>query len=1079
MKSLYQFSKFGAFLMMILSLNVTHAFAQRTKMVSGKVLDAKDKTSIIGATVKIKGTNYGTTTDVNGVFKIEAADNATLTVSYIGYVSQDVPVSKLNDPILLSEDGKVLSEVVVTALGISKESRSLGYAVQNLKAKDIANIPTPNFVNNLQGKLAGVQITNGSAGVGSTSRIVIRGENSFSGTNQPLFVVDGVPISNDTYFNDAIENSSGQGTWAEVDWGNGAADLNPNDVESTTVLKGPAAAALYGSRASNGAIVITTKKGSREKGASGISFNSQTTVESVLRFPALQNQYGAGNGVVDYQYINGGASTENNIPNFGRAFDPNYKVVQFDSPEGPYMAADLAAVKTLPAGTTPTPTPWIGHADNIKKFFGTGLTTQNNVALSLGDKDNNYRISVGNLYNKGEVGKIDLFRNSVSVRAQNKFTDKLTSNVYVDFVNSSSDNRPNIGYGSESVMYTFFGVYGMPLNINIESLQKLWAAGQTNTAQFRYWNNHDNPYLTVNQNTNSFKKNRIIGNAQLKYQFSPTLSAFVRTGIDEYGDNREGHRVFGTVRFPNGGFRTDNVNYVESNTDFLLSYQPVGIKNFNVHVSGGGNRFKQSVNYIRNISNSLISPDLYNFSNALSSLPPELVKQERATYSLYAFSDIDYKGKVYLNLTGRNDWSSTLPTNKNSYFYPSASLSAVLSDIFSLPKAISFLKVRGSAALVGHDADPYSINNTYTTNTPFNNAPLTTITSTLANSNLKPSSTNSLEGGFEVRLFNDRIGLDATYYNSNTKDEIVQVPVPISSGYTAAYVNGGKIKDQGIELVLTATPVRNKKGLTWNTTLNFSHDKSTVEGLPEGLNSYKYADVTQYDRYFRSIQYNAVVGERFGNMYGRYFKRAPDGQIIYKDGLPVTSDETDRKLLGNYNPDFMLGWFNNLNYKKFNFDMTWDWRQGGKYYSYTELGVLQGGMSPLTLPGRAEGTIVGNGVVDNGNGTYSPNTTAVATYKYYTQGIYNPNNNEAFMYNATYLKLREVKLGYTFKHVFGKVSGAKLNASLVGRNLFLITQNKDVDPESLSLRGNKILPGIDFLSYPSTRSYGLNLNLTF
>ncbi|MBU1759699.1 MAG: SusC/RagA family TonB-linked outer membrane protein [Bacteroidetes bacterium] len=1011
MKSIYRFSKFVLFLLVCWLLNLSNSFAQQMKMVTGTVLDSKDRSSIIGASIKVKGTNLGTTTDVDGNFKLEAPENAILTISYIGYASIDIPGSKLISPILLVQDGKILSEVVVTALGISKESKSLGYAVQTLKAKEITNIPTPNFVNNLQGKLAGVQITNGSAGVGSTSRIVIRGENSFSGTNQPLFVVDGVPISNDTYFNDAINNSSGQGTWAEVDWGNGAADLNPNDVESTTVLKGPAAAALYGSRAANGAIVITTKKGKKEADLIGVSFNSQTTVESVLRFPALQNQYGAGNGVVDYQYINGGASTENNIPNFGRAFDPNLKVVQFDSPVGPYMAADLAAVKTLPPGTSPTPTPWIGHSDNIKKFFGTGLTTQNNVALNLGNADNSYRISFGNLYNKGEVGNMDLFRNSISLRAQNKFTDKLTSNVYVDFVNSSSDNRPNIGYGSENVMYTFFGVYGMPLNVNIESLKKLWAAGQTDQTQFRYWNNHDNPYLTVNQNTNSFKKNRIIGNAQLKYQFTPTLSAFVRTGIDEYTDNREGHRVFGTVRFPNGGFRSDNVNFIESNTDFLFNYIPKGIKNFNFNISAGGNRFKQSVNYIRNISNSLITPDLYNFSNSLSYLPPELVKQERATYSLYGFTDIDYKGRVYLNFTGRNDWSSTLPVHKNSYFYPSASLSVILSEVFNLPKAISFLKVRGSAALVGHDANPYAINNTYTTNTPFNNSPLTTITGTLANGNLKPSSTNSVEGGLEIRFLNDRIGLDATYYNSHTKDEIVQVPVPISSGYTAAYVNGGKIKDQGFELVLTATPIRSKKGLNWNTTFNFSHDISTVEGLPEGLNSYKYADVTQYDRYFRSIQYNAIVGERYGNLYGRYFKRDPNGQIIYKNGLPVTSAETDRKLLGNYNPDFMLGWFNTLSYKNFNFDMTWDWRQGGKYYSYTELGVLQGGMSPLTLPGRAEGTIVGKGVMDDGSGKYVPNTVGVATYKYYTQGIYNPNNNEAFMYNATYLKLRELKVG--------------------------------------------------------------------
>lgn len=1063
---------------MICLVMTTGLFAQQAKTVTGKVVDASDNSAIIGATVKVKGSKIGVVTDVNGEFKIQTKANGVLTIGYLGFISKEIPVSQIQGIISLSPDNKLLSEIVVTALGISKQSKALGYSVQALSAKQVASVPDPNLVNDLQGKIAGVQITNGSAGVGSTSRIVIRGENSFAGTNQPLFVVDGVPISNDTYFNDAINNSSNQGTWAEVDWGNGAADLNPNDVDKMTILKGAAAAALYGSRAANGAIVITTKKGHSKNGLVGVTFNSQTTIENVMHFPDLQNQYGAGNGSVDYKYVNGGGSTENNIANFGRAFDPNYLVVQFDSPQGPYMAADLNAVKTLPAGTLPTPTPWVAHTDNINKFFGTGITTQNNIAFSVGDDKNNYRFSAGNLYNHGNVGNIDLIRNTFSFRAQNKYTDKLSSNIYVNYINSYSDNRPNIGYGSENVMYTFHGVYGMPLNINIESLKKLWAAGQTDLTQFRYWNNHDNPYLTVNDNTNSFKKNRIIGNAQLNYQFTPELSAFVRTGIDTYTDDREGERVFGTVRFPNGGFRTDNVNYVENNTDFLLSYKPKSAGDFHVDVSGGGNRFKQSINYVRNIANSLIAPDLYNFSNALTQLPPEFIEQNRATYSLYGFGDIDYKGLVYLNVTGRNDWSSTLPTDKNSYFYPSASLSAILSDIFKMPESVSFFKIRASAAQVGHDADPYSINNTYTTNTPFNNTPLTTITNTLANSNLKPSTTTSYESGIEMRFLKDRLGLEATYYISDTKDEIVQVPVPISSGFTAAFVNGGKIRDKGFELVLTAAPLKSENGLNWNTTINFSHDISTVTGLPDGLSSYKYADVTQYDRYYRSIQYNAVVGENFGNIYGRYFKRAPDGQIIYQNGLPVTSNETDRKVLGNYNPDFILGWYNTFSYKNFDFDMTWDWRQGGSYYSYTELGLLQGGMSPLTLPGRTEG-IIGQGVMLDASGNYVPNNVKVTAANYYLNGIYNPNNNEEFIYSATYVKLREVKLGYTFKHILGKKSQASLNASLVGRNLLLFTQNKDVDPENLALRGNKILPGIEFLSYPSTRSFGANINFNF
>ncbi|HWZ35964.1 MAG TPA: TonB-dependent receptor plug domain-containing protein, partial [Mucilaginibacter sp.] len=335
MRSLYYFSKI-ALSMIIFMVAATQGFAQQARLVSGRVVDVADGTTIIGASVKVKSTGVGVTTDINGNFKVSAADNDVLVISYIGYITQQVPASEASGTIRLASDKRALNEVVVTALGITKQVKSLGYAVQTLTSAQLAGVPDPNLVNDMQGKVAGVQITNGSAGVGSTSRVVIRGENSFSGTNQPLFVVDGVPISNDTYFNDAVNNSSNQGTWAEVDWGNGAADVNPNDVESMSILKGPTAAALYGSRAANGAVVITTKKGKSKAGLSGVQFNSQTTIETIMRFPELQNQYGAGNGSVDYKYVNGGGSTENNIGNFGRAFDPNYMVVQFDSPEGPY-----------------------------------------------------------------------------------------------------------------------------------------------------------------------------------------------------------------------------------------------------------------------------------------------------------------------------------------------------------------------------------------------------------------------------------------------------------------------------------------------------------------------------------------------------------------------------------------------------------------------------------------------------------------------------------------------------------------------------------------------------------------------
>lgn len=1047
--------------------------------VSGVVRDAGDQSVIPRVNIQVKGTNQGTVSDKNGLFHISASPDALLEITSIGYTPREVGVNGQSGlVILLKPNSQALNELVVTALGITKKERAVGYSLQTITHRQFTNAPDPNLVNDLDGKVAGVDITNGGAGVGSTSRIVIRGENSFSGTNQPLFVVDGMPINNETYFNDAIENSSNQGTWAEVDWGNGAAEINPNDIASITVLKGGTAAALYGSRAANGAIELTTKQGSSEPGMVGVSFTSTNTIETPLKLPQLQNQYGAGNGQTPYQYVDGTQSYENNIPNFGLKFDPSTLVKQFDGPAGPFQGADLVERSLHPQDTL-TPTPWIGHADHFRKFLQTGFTTMNTVALSGSSSRGNYRLSLGNMYNSGILPNTDLKRYTMALRTEHHFGDKLTTNVFVNYINSSSDNRPNIGYGSESVMYTFFGVYGMPMNIDINSLKsKWWETGQTNVQQNRYWANHDNPYVTLFDNVNSFKKNRLIGNASLKYDILPSLSLMVRTGTDFYIDNREGHRAFSTVRFPLGGFREDNVGYLENNTDFLLNYTPRLHSKFTASISAGGNRFMQNISYTRDVADALITPNLYNFSNAQSQLPTELEKFNKEIYSAYAFGDFGYLDMLYLSLTARNDWSSTLPLNHNSYFYPSASLSAILSDMFRLPRQISYLKLRLSASQVGRDADPYSINNTYLTNAPFNTYPLTTANNVLANGNLKPSTTTTTETGLELRLLNDRIGVDFTYYNSNTANEVVQLPVPVSSGYSNAYVNGASINNRGVEIMLSLTPFRARRsgGLGWNMNFNFSHNIGTVTALPNGIKTYVYAQITQYDRYFRSIQYNAVVGQRIGNMYGNGFVRDPKGDIVYQNGVPeITS--TQSNLLGNYNPDFILGWFNQISYKHFNLDFVWDWHQGGKFYSYTELGVLNGGMSVKTLPGRETG-IIGKGVVDAGGGKYVPNTTLVSASTYYL-GYYNANNNEVFMYSASYLKLREVRLGYTFHHLFGGSSPANLNLSFVGRNLAEFTQNKDVSPETLALRGQQILPGTEFLSIPATRSMGISLGLHF
>ncbi|MDP4283074.1 MAG: SusC/RagA family TonB-linked outer membrane protein [Bacteroidota bacterium] len=1075
------------FLGQFLLLSPNQLLAQATRTITGRVIDNVEKTPVVGAAVLLENTKAGTLTDGSGNFKINARGDEKLNISFVGYLPVIIETRNKNTfEIALQKDNKSLNEIVITALGISKQSKTLGYAVQSINRKQLTESQDPNLINNISGKVAGVVITNGGAGVGSTSRIVVRGENSFNGTNQPLFVVDGVPINNETFFNNAIENSSGQGTWAEVDWGNGAAEVNPNDISKVTVLKGSTAAALYGSRAANGAVVLTTQKGTREKGLIGIDFNSTTTFETPLKLPRLQNEYGAGVNAYPltgapntYSFVNGGGSSENNIPNWGLKFDPSLDVVQFNSPAGNgYLAGDLVYRGANP-GLTVTPTPWIGHADHFKKFLQTGVTTQNNISFGGVSDHGTYRFSFNNLSNKGLLPGTGLNRFGLSLRGSHSFSDKLSSDFFINFINSSSRNRPNIGYGSESVIYTFFGVYGMPINMDINALKQQWQTGRNQQNQLRYWNNHDNPYVTLNDNVNSFNKNRVIGNASLKYAVNSQLDIMVRTGTDYYNDAREGHRAFTTVRFPSGGFRTDNVVYFENNTDFLISYKKKPGHLFNVSASVGGNRFMQNVTYTRDIANTLITPGLYSFSNAQSQLPTLYQKFDKIVYSMYAFADLSYKNLLFLNVTGRNDHSSTLPVGKNSYYYPSASLSGIISDMVHLPAAISFLKLRVSAAQVGRDADPYSISNTYNTNTPFGSYPLTTGNNVLANNNLKPSSTTTTELGVEARFVDNRIGIDATIYKSKTKDEVVQLPIPVSSGYTNAYVNGGKIDNTGIEIMLTVKALRpvNPDGLNWDIAFNFSHNVGKVVSLPDGINTYVYAQVTQYDRYYRAIQYDAKVGQRLGNMYGNSFVRDPQGNIVYKNGVP-TFTSTQNTLLGNYNPDFVLAWSNDLSYKGFNLNFLWDWHQGGKFYSYTELGVLAGGMSVETLPGRETG-IKGNGVMmDGASGKYVPNNVKVSAATYYN-AYYNASNNEAFMYNASYLKLREFRLGYTFNKIFGGTSNAKLNLAFVARNVLEFTQNKDVDPETLALRGQQILPGTEFLSIPSAKSLGFSLGLKF
>ena len=951
---------------MLLVLNFS--FAQQAR-IEGKVTDMNNE-PLPGATVLVKGTSRGSVSDIDGIYSIEASEGETLVFSFVGFDSKELVVGSLTTIDVTLSEGLALNEVVVTALGVKRETKALGYSVQAVDGDKFTEARETNVINSLSGRVAGVQITNGSSGIGGSSRITIRGESSLNiNANQPLFVVNGVPISNN------IVGSSGSSN-QEVDYGNAAGEINPDDIESMTVLKGPAAAALYGSRAANGAILITTKSGKGKKGI-GVSINSNTTFDNALKLPDWQNTYGQGNNG-QFEFVNGAGSgiADGVDESWGPRLDAGLMIPQFDSPrdvEG-FRGGDLNA----PAGSSIIPTPWVSSPNNITDFFETGVTLSNNVALSAGNEDANIRLSWTNLDQKGIVPNTDLKRNTISMNGGLNLTSKLTVNSTINYQKSESGNRPNISYGTENLMYLWIW-YGRQVNTN--SLRDYWMPGLEGEQQFNYnYNYHDNPYFNVYENTNGQDKGRIYGNISVNYKFTDKLTLMLRTGLDTYNELRDRKRAFSTQRFPQGNYREDNLYFSEMNSDFLLTYSETTKPVFSYSLALGGNQMRQENRYVQTVAPQLLIPGIYNFTNTAVNLQVTQYNSEKRINSLYGFGQIGYKNVLFLDVTGRNDWSSTLPSDNNSYFYPSATLSAVISDMVTMPKAISFLKARVAYAEVGNDTDPYSLSNVYSSQTAWGSIQAKSESSRLSNSELKPERTASFETGLDVRFFSGRLGVDFTYFDNRTRNQIIPIELDIATGYASRIINAGEIQNKGIEVVLSANPLKTSSGFNWNVMANFTRNRGTVLELTEGLDTY-----TLTGRNGASIQ--ARVGERMGNIYGLGFSRVEDesseyfGQIIHNStGTPLTGSEM--KLQGNYNPDWMLGLQNNFSYKGINVGFLFDFRYGGIVVSRTKTIGSTSGQLAETLYGRETGYdlegegngIISEGVVANADGSYSPNT---------------------------------------------------------------------------------------------------------
>ncbi len=1050
------------------------AFAQERR-VEGKISDQTGQ-PLPGTSVLIKGTTRGTVADLNGMFNIMANSSDTLSFSYIGFEKLDRVVGNSNIINVTLQEGFEMNEIVVTALGMERDAKALGYAVQTVDGDRFTEARETNVLNSLSGRVAGVNVTNGSSGIGGSTRVTIRGESSLNiNANQPLFVVDGIPISNN------IVGSSGRGG-LEVDYGNSAGEINPDDIASMTVLKGPAAAALYGSRAANGAILITTKTGKGKKGL-GISINSNTTFENPLVMPQWQDRYGQGNNG-QFEFVNGaGAGIADGVDeSWGPDMNQGLLIPQFDSPRNVagFRGGDLNA----PAGSTINATPWVPQPDNINDFFRTGVTLANNVSIAGDNEKANVRFSWTNLDQKGIVPNTDLKRNTLSLSTGiNIVPEKLTLNTTVNYQNSSSGNRPNISYGTENLMYLWIW-YGRQINTN--NLRDYWMPGLEDVQQFNYnYNYHDNPYFTVYENTNGQQKNRVFGNVMLNYKITDKLNLMLRTGLDNYNELRDRKRAFSTQRFPRGNYREDNVFFNERNSDFLLSYSETGNPTWSYNIALGGNLMSQENRFLQVIAPELLIPGIYNFTNTAVALQSEQFNSKKKINSLYGFGQVGYKNILFLDITGRNDWSSTLPVNNNSYFYPSVTLSAIVSDMIDLPRNINLIKARAAYAEVGNDTSPFSLTNVFNNQIAWGSDQAKSESSVLSNAELRPERTASTEFGLDLRFFEGRFGLDFTYYNNVTRDQIIPITLDIATGYNSRIINAGKIQNQGIEIVALANPIKRDNGFRWDVIANFSRNRGKVIELTEGLDTY-----TLTERNGAFVQ--ARIGERMGNIYGVGFARVEDpsspffGEIIHNaTGTPLRDPEL--KLQGNYNPDWMLGIQNNFTYKNFSFGFLFDIRYGGIVVSRTKTIGSTSGQLEETLLGRENGYdlslegngIISPGVISNGDGTFRPNDVKITSRNWHNR-FYERNNVEAAKYDASYIKLREIIFGYNLpRKWFGGLPIEDVRLSLVGRNLALWTENPHFDPETLSMSGGTLQPGIENMAFPSTRSFGFNLNVKF
>jgi TonB-linked SusC/RagA family outer membrane protein len=1096
-----------------------------------------------GTTVIVKGTSTGALAGPDGKYTITVPNaQSTLVFTFIGMGNQEIAVNgQTVIDVTMVPESITMGEVVVTALGISREKKSLGYAVAEVKGDELQKVAQENVLNSLAGKVAGVQIS--QTGVaGSSVSMVIRGASSLTSDNQPLFVVDGIPMNN------TLNNITSMGSDNRVDYGNSISDLNSEDFESVSILKGPSAAALYGSRAGNGVVLITTKSGSKKKGL-GVSFSTNTVIENPYKYLLKHNMMANGNRPY----------TQENRPNNGL----DYMVIDPSTSGwvGPELDKGTMAYQWpyFNANGELTATPLVSHPDNWKNFFETGYTTTNSLSISDVSEKIDYRLSYSNMLNKGVIPNSDLKRNSISLASTFKLNDKIKISTNINYTNSSAKNRPAGNRGANPMQ----ALYETNPHIDILSERNYWETGKEGIQQngpYALEVNGDgtysrrdyinNPYFLAYEVNNGFNRDRFYGNAVLDYQINKEFSFMARYTHDQFSEFRDTKIAPSYTNEPNGFYGLTNMSRREQNADFLFAYKK-RFSGFSLNASAGGNyMFQYAANNTtkaKDGGSGLITPGVYSIGNiAPGNLQYYSSWSQKAIYSLYALASLGYKDAVYLDLTARNDWSSTLPEENRSYFYPSASLSMLLNNIIDMGQKVSLAKLRAGVAMVGNDTDPYKLMPTMGDMGSWGNQTRLTTSSTLLLPDLKPEIQTSWEVGADLALFQNRLRFEGTYYASENKNQILNISLPPSSGSTAKQINAGLISSKGIELSLGGTPV-STNDLSWDVNFNYSKNRTKVEELAEGFTYIKLWSDAKGGAY-------TFLGDEIGQIIDARMLRVEDKNSPYygwpiidnegwdnSDGTLIKDGKRNGAVIGNFNPDFTLGMQTSLRYKKWSVSASLDWRSGGQFVSQTlrygesdlhtqrwidrtvkindvadkpawlkahadqylspdgEFYVVVGGPTQETggLEYTEGGITLHDGVFMPGVvGDYDENGNFIAEYENLGgagqpliryQDFYGWSYTRTATFDADFVKLRELSISYQLPGL-KKIGIQNASFSVYTRNVILWTKAKiNIDPEmAFQPEGDKQGSGIQFKQgierfnvAPWTIPVGFKLDISF